>query len=272
MEYPAYAADRGASVFFGARRFSADKSLHMREYMRLTPMGTREIAIGAIVFCVSTIVLITCHRQYGSYLFLVPLIPLSLVFLWLLWFFRDPARSVPTEKGVIVSPADGTITHLDEADELEYIGGTARRCSIFLSIFSVHINRAPAAGKVEFSKFRPGDFFDARREESLVKNQNQDLGLAVAEPGMPSKMVVRQSTGAIARNIVCPVKIGDAFERGEKYGMIKFGSRTTLFLSKDAEVEWKVKIGDPVKAGETILAVVCKPGREGARSSNKETE
>lgn len=238
--------------------------------MRLTPWGAREIAIGAAIMCVSAIVLITCYRHYNSYWFLTPLVPLVAVFLWMLWFFRDPPRVVPTDPGVIVSPADGTITHVDEADEPDYIGGKARRCSIFLSIFSVHINRAPAPGKVEFTKFRPGGFFDARREESLVKNQNQDIGMACSTEGLPRKMVVRQSTGAIARNIVCPVQTGTELRRGEKYGMIKFGSRTTLFLSMDAEVEWKVKVGDPVKAGETVLAVV--KGKTAAPEKTTEQE
>jgi len=235
-------------------------------------MGAKEIIIGASVFIVSTIILVFCCKRFGTCLYLVPIIPLAIVFLWVLWFFRDPHRVVPQTPGVIVSPADGTITHLDETDEPDYIGGEARRCSIFLSIFSVHLNRAPAEGKVEFVKFRPGDFFDARREESLVKNQNQDLGIATTETGMPSKMVVRQSTGAIARNIICPVAVGAALKRGEKYGMIKFGSRTTLFLSKDADVEWKVKIGDAVKAGETVLAVVkeYKPENGGVRSDEQQ--
>ncbi len=227
--------------------------------MPLTPWGAREVGISAAVFCVGAIVFISLSRQNDSWWYLVPLAPLALMFGWVLWFFRDPPRTVPATAGVIVSPADGTVTHLDVAAEPDYIRGDAARCSIFLSIFSVHINRAPAPGRIEFIKFRPGEFFDARREESLVKNQNQDMGLAVSEPGLPGKMVVRQSTGAIARTIVCPVREGMTLRRGEKYGMIKFGSRTTLFLSRDVDIEWKVSVGDAVKAGETVLAVV-KPG------------
>lgn len=230
--------------------------------MSFTAYGTREIAIGAVLFALVSLGLALLSRAVGSPWILAGIFPAALVFGWVLWFFRDPPRTVPTGAGIIVSPADGTVTHLDEAEEPDYICGRANRCSIFLSIFSVHLNRAPAAGTVEFLKFRPGAFFDARREESLVKNQNQDLGLAVTEPGLPSKMVVRQSTGAIARNIVCPVAVGDRLERGARYGMIKFGSRTTLFLSDDVAIEWLVKIGDPVKAGETVLARVV-PGKDG---------
>ena len=224
--------------------------------MPLTPLGAKEIGISAAVFCVGSIIFISLFRHYHSYLYLIPLVPLVLVFAWVLLFFRDPPRTIPAEPGLIVSPADGTVTHLDTAPEPDYIGGEALRCSIFLSIFNVHLNRAPAPGRIEFMQFRPGAFFDARKEESLTKNQNQDIGIATSEAGLPSKMVVRQSTGAIARRIVCPVSKGMDVRRGEKYGMIKFGSRTTLFLSRDAKIEWRVKVGDPVKAGETVLAAI----------------
>ncbi len=222
--------------------------------MRFTAWGAREIAISALFFALGVLLLVVLSRRFGSALFLAPLPLLLLLFGWVLWFFRDPPRDIPQTPGCIVSPADGTVTHVDTAEEGDYIGGAALRCSIFLSIFSVHINRAPAAGTVEFVQFRPGAFHDARSEESLSKNQNQDIGLAVSEPGLPAKMVVRQSTGAIAKTIVCPVRHGDRLRRGEKYGMIKFGSRTTLFLSPDAGVEWLVKPGDAVRAGETVLA------------------
>ncbi|MCD8349132.1 MAG: phosphatidylserine decarboxylase [Planctomycetaceae bacterium] len=228
--------------------------------MRLTPLGAREVGLSAAVFCVGAIIFISLFRRYDSYLYLVPVVLLAVVFAWVLWFFRDPGRVVPTEPGVIVSPADGTVTHIDEADEPDYIGGQAQRFSIFLSIFDVHLNRSPAAGRVEFLRFRPGAFFDARTEESLAKNQNQDVGFVPTEMGMPSKMVVRQSTGAIARRIICPVEKGMELRRGEKYGMIKFGSRTTLFMAKDASVEWLVKVGDKVKAGETVIARVLPAG------------
>ena len=231
--------------------------------MPFTSWGTREILAGFIVFCLISAGSVFLFRYYQSYWLLAPIVPAVVVFAWMLWFFRDPERSVPVDARVIVSPADGTITHIDTAEEPDYIGGKALRCSIFLSIFSVHLNRAPVDGTVEFTKFRPGSFFDARREESLVKNQNQDIGLASSEPGMPSRMVVRQSTGAIARNIVCPVKVGQRLERGQRYGMIKFGSRTTLFLSPDSEIEWLVKVGDGVRAGETVLARIKTEGTGG---------
>jgi phosphatidylserine decarboxylase len=222
--------------------------------MPLTRFGAREMAIGTGAFLLSALALALAGWRFGSPLILAPLLILVPLYAWLLWFFRDPERDVPGGAGCIVSPADGVVTHVDDWNEPEFIGGPARRLSIFLSVLDVHLNRAPAAGRVAFRRFRPGAFFDARREESLTKNQNQDLGLAVEEPGLPAKMLIRQSTGAIARNIVCPAELGRRLERGERYGMIKFGSRTTLFLSRDAEVEWLVKAGDRVKAGATVVA------------------
>lgn len=224
--------------------------------MPLTPLGARELKWSVILLCLAVLILYNLYRFYGSIWFLVPIPVLLLVFAWVVWFFRDPERVVPATPGVIVSPADGTVTHIDTAMEPDYIGGEALRCSIFLSIFDVHLNRTPVVGTVEYIKARPGVFFDARREESLVKNANLDIGMKTEEPGFPSKVVVRQSAGAIARRIVCHARIGMRIARGVRYGMIKFGSRTTLFLSKDAKVEWKVKIGDKVRAGETVLAVV----------------
>ena len=223
--------------------------------MSLTSWGLREMLV-ATVACL----LMSAAIGMGASLLEMPwlrllFIPLGLVLLWVFWFFRDPSRTIPAEPGLVVSPADGVVTHLDFADEPDFIGGNAARCSIFLSVFNVHLNRAPYSGKVEFLKFRKGSFFDARLEESLTKNQNQDMGIAGDDPELPSKALVRQSTGAIARNIVCPVEPGRVLSRGERYGMIKFGSRTTLFLSPDMEIEWKVKVGDKVKAGETVLAV-----------------
>lgn len=222
--------------------------------MSLTRFGAREILIGAGAFVFLALALVMAAWRLESPAVLAPIPILALIFGWVLWFFRDPERKAPEEAGYVVSPADGVVTHLDDCEEPDFIGGRARRLSIFLSIFDVHLNRAPAAGRVIFRKSRPGAFFDARREESLAKNQNQDLGLAVEEPGLPAKMLVRQSAGAIARNIVCPVEPGRRLERGERYGMIKFGSRTTLFLSSDVEVEWLVRPGDRVRAGETAVA------------------
>lgn len=224
--------------------------------MRITSYGAKEFVICAVTFLLCFAVCLILVFQSGSNLFFLPICLLTVVFGWVVWFFRDPSRVIPVSPGLIISPADGIITHLDEADEPDFIGGKSPRCSIFLSIFDPHINRAPVSGRIEFLQFRPGSFHDARSEDSLTKNENQDVGLVPNEAGFPSKVLVRQSSGAIARRIVCQGKVGQDLTRGEQYGMIKFGSRTTLFIAPDTRIEWRVKIGDRVKAGETVLAIV----------------
>ncbi|MDR3211609.1 MAG: phosphatidylserine decarboxylase [Planctomycetota bacterium] len=229
-------------------------------FLPLTIWGAREIGLSLALLLVLAAAFGWLALAFHPALALLVLLPL-LVFGWVLWFFRHPHRVVPPGEFLLVSPADGVVTHLDQAEEPDFIGGPAWRCSIFLSIFNVHLNRAPLAGRVEYLRFRPGAFFDARREESLTKNQNQDVGLLPLETGAPARVLVRQSTGAIARRIVCPLAVGETLARGECYGMIKFGSRTTLFLPREGGVEWRVATGDRVKAGETVLAVFNRPPR-----------
>jgi len=178
----------------------------------------------------------------------------AILFLWVLWFFRDPGRTPPDGTGLLVSPADGTVTHIDRVEEPDFIQGPAWRCSIFLSVFDVHLNRAPVGGTVAYLRHQAGQFVDARREDSAHRNEFQDLGLLPDDPALGGRVLVRQTAGKIARRIVCPAKEGDRLARGERYGMIRFGSRTTVFLPASDALEWRVKVGDKVKAGETVLA------------------
>ena len=222
--------------------------------MCITRFGLREFILGTLSALLLVYSAYTAYRIYNMPILLwLSVIPVVL-WLWLLWFFRDPGRVVPAAEGLIVSPADGVVTHIDEVEEADFIGGKALRLSIFLSIFDVHLNRAPVSGEVAYVKFVSGKFFDARDNNSIDKNQRQDVGIKVTEPGLPGKIMVRQSTGAIARRIVCPVGPATKLARGEKYGMIKFGSRTTIFISSDQAINWKVKIGDRVKAGCSVIA------------------
>lgn len=186
---------------------------------------------------------------------------------WVVWFFRNPERVVPDTPDVLVAPADGVVTHVDRVESISveadgstptthpFMPGPAQRVSIFLSVFNVHANRAPLAGTVALRDYRRGEFFDARSEESHGKNERMDLGLVPDDPDAP-RCVVRQLSGLIARRIVCEAEPGTKLARGEMYGMIKFGSRTSLFVPADAKVEWQVRVGDKVKAGETVLGVI----------------
>lgn len=170
----------------------------------------------------------------------------------IVWFFRDPPRRIPIEVGLVVSPADGKVVAIDDIDDDDFVGGPAVRIGIFLSIFNVHINRAPVAGRVIGVRYKPGKYLNALRPESA--RENEQLSVRMQETAAPHRRyVVRQITGAIARRIVCWLKPGDELARGEQFGMIKLGSRTELILPRDG-VTIRTKLGDRVKAGRTVLA------------------
>jgi len=167
--------------------------------------------------------------------------------LFFLWFFRDPERRIPAGPGEIVSPADGVVT---EAEWIETAGGSRLRLSIFLNVFDVHVNRAPVAGTVKAVEYREGSFLNAMKPESVIMNEQT---LVVIDAG-GYEVSYKQIAGLLARRIVCAVKVGDRLERGQRVGMIKFGSRTDVLMPADAVP--KVKSGARVKGGSTILAVL----------------
>jgi phosphatidylserine decarboxylase len=168
-------------------------------------------------------------------------------------FFRNPRRVPPTEAGLVISPADGTITTIDTVEHDEFVGGPAVLVGIFLSVFNVHINRAPVAGRVIGLSYRRGKFLNALRPESA--RENEQLTVRMEELAAPHRrLLVRQITGAIARRIVCWAAPGDEFARGEQFGMIKLGSRTELVFPDDGSFVLQARVGDRVKAGVTVLA------------------
>jgi phosphatidylserine decarboxylase len=171
-----------------------------------------------------------------------------LLFLCTVAFFRDPERTVPAESNVIVAAADGTVMDIVEVKENEVLKVKTRRVGIFLSIFDVHTNRTPIDGRVIYCRHRPGLFLDARRQDCSEKNES--MMWAFENPRVT--IVVRQIAGAVARRIVAWAKIGDELKKGERFGMIRFGSRTELYLPLDAEV--LVKTGDHVFGGSTVIA------------------
>jgi phosphatidylserine decarboxylase len=170
-----------------------------------------------------------------------------LLALFFLWFFRDPPRKVPADPGLIVSPADGKV---DVAEWIETEGGSYLRVTIFLNVFNVHVNRVPVGGIVEAVEFRQGQFLNAIRPDSAVHNEQT---LVVIDTGS-YKVSFKQIAGLLARRIVCNLKAGDRVERGQRMGMIKFGSRTDVLIP--AEAKLRVKTGQHVVGGKTVLAVM----------------
>jgi len=176
-----------------------------------------------------------------------------LLALCFLWFFRDPERIIPTEPGVIVSPADGVVT---QSEWIETSSGSRLRLSIFLSVFDVHVNRAPVSGTVRAVEYREGEFMNAMSPTSAITNEQT---LVVIDAG-DYEISYKQIAGLLARRIICTVKVGDRVDRGQRVGMIKFGSRVDVLIPADAVP--KVGLATHVRGGSTVLAVMPQPVAE----------
>lgn len=169
-------------------------------------------------------------------------------FLYTVYFFRDPDRTSPDNPNAVVAAADGMVTDIRVVDEQEVTKTNMKRVGIFLSVLDVHTNRAPIKGKVIYSEEYEGACLDARDPEASNKNAFRTWGIQNEQV----TVVVRQLTGLIARRIVGWSKVGDSLEKGERFGMIRFGSRTEVYVSLDAEIT--TKVGDRVTGGVTIIA------------------
>lgn len=191
--------------------------------------------------------------------------PLALVvvpvLIFLFAFFRDPEREMPSEQMAVVSPADGKVSDITEIDNDPIIGGPAVRIGIFLSVFNVHVNRAPCDGKVVDVRYKHGKFINAMKHGE-ASSDNESNTIVMAEPNGTSDkpvVVIKQIVGLIARRIICTVKVGDPVKRGDRIGMIKFGSRTELTLCKSLAPTVKVQVGDTVRGASDVIAVLGNP-------------
>jgi phosphatidylserine decarboxylase len=184
----------------------------------------------------------------------------ALLIIWVLfaiftlYFFRDPTPHVPAGAGLVLSPAHGKVDVIDSVNEPLVMGGECQRISVFLSVFDVHVQNAPVTGKISFFKYSLGQFLNALKTESALHNENVLLGFEPADaPGR--KIGVRLIAGVIARRIVPFVQQGEDVTRGERISLIQFGSRADIYLPLSANV--RVKLGDRVVGGETILATIA---------------
>lgn len=190
-----------------------------------------------------------------------------IVTLWAVWFFRDPERRTPNEPGAIICGADGVVSFVGPGTpppESGVVGAEAEgltRVSIFMNIFNVHVNRAPLAGMVDRIAYKPGKFFNASLDKASEHNERLSLVLRTPSGG---RFVVVQIAGLIARRIVCRVKEGAALKAGERFGLIRFGSRVDHYLPSD--VAPSVSVGQRVVAGETVLGRVAAPASRGTRA------
>lgn len=174
-------------------------------------------------------------------------LPGAVALAFVLWFFRDPERRAPDDPEALVAPADGRVVAV-EPEAVLPDGSRGRRISVFLSVFDVHVNRSPAAGEIREVTHSPGAFFDARRAEAATQNERQVWRMDSPR----GSFFVIQIAGLIARRIVAWRRVGDRVAAGERFGMIRFGSRTDLLLPPGTEL--LARVGDRVRAGETVVA------------------
>lgn len=214
--------------------------------------GLSELIVFTLVSALAS-ALVGWLAWLGTPVWLTALLGIGVFLFWLeiVWFFRNPARAIPADPAAIVSPADGTIVELAEVDAEGFPGGRAFRVGIFLSVFNVHINRAPLSGTVTSLRFYPGRFLNALKTISARVNEQLWIDMVHDGTGMPLRLT--QISGALAHRIVCDLKNGQHLNKGDMFGMIKLGSRTELYLPTSVGFEVAVKIGDKVKGGSTVL-------------------
>lgn len=222
-----------------------DDPFRWREKIPFARWGLCELLLLSLPMLAATIALALSPWWYAAFATGVPLVLIT-------WFFRDPPRRVPGDPGLVVAPADGTVVEIEELDYDEFCGGPAVKIGIFLSIFNVHINRAPTEARCIRLKYTPGKYLNALKAASA--RENEAMSVYLEEESLPHrKLWVKQISGAIARRIVCDLKPGEVLARGAKFGMIKLGSRTELMLPREG-LDVTVKLGQKIKAGTTVLA------------------
>ena len=212
--------------------------------MRIAREGLPFIAIAAVL-ALAAILFAARRGSWPAWLLSAVMVVIAV---WVVYFFRDPERTGERGDRIVTSPADGRVVLITDVDEPAFIHGRAKRVSIFMNVFNVHVNRYPVSGTVKYVQYNPGKFLNAAVEKSSLENEQRSVGI---ESG-PYRILVRQIAGLIARRIVTYSREGERVEQGERMGLIRFGSRVDVFLPTDAEV--RVKVGDLTTAGTTTLA------------------
>ena len=240
--------------------------------MTLTHYG-KDVWLKMLAIAVILDVLVFCSALMH---FLNPLVAsvmicaITLIWLAAVSFFRDPKRKITTDPALVLSPADGTVRDIEliksesvECEELRdlFQGQDMLRVGIFLSVFSVHINRVPLAMKIKFRHYKKGAFHDARDGAAIRENEAMTIGGICEIDGVEFPIAIKQVSGAIARRIVCPVEAGDTFDKGAQYGMIKFGSRTELYLPCQG-FDIVTKIGNGVCGGTSTIARILPDAKD----------
>ena len=214
--------------------------------MNVAREGLPFIAIASAI-AVGTFGLALMRRSWPLWLAAVLL---TVIALWVAYFFRDPERTGERGDALVISPADGRIVMITDVDEPSFVHGKATRISIFMNVFNVHVNRYPVSGTVRYVHYNPGKFINAAADKASLDNEQMSVGLETRG----YRVLVRQIAGAIARRIVTYSKEGDAARQGERFGIIRFGSRVDVFVPTNSTV--RVKVGEKTAAGTTLLALL----------------
>jgi len=222
----------------------------------LTKYGRRELIISTAAFVIVVAALGWLSRAVCPWAIALGVVPLVL-WVWVLSFFRDPFRRPPDDAGMLVSPADGRVTDITPVGADSPLGAEGVRVGIFMSVFNVHVNRSPAEGTVESIEHHDGAFLDARDPAASERNESATIRMRHTRGGVQYPIVVRQIAGFIARRIVTDLTQGRKLARGERIGMVKFGSRLEMLVPRDLVGEVCVRIGDRVRAGETPLVAAA---------------
>jgi phosphatidylserine decarboxylase len=213
-----------------------------------TPIAVEGIPFILIALAIAVIVTLIAYRFLPTVAAVIIAVPLVLLTIFVTMFFRNPDRVIPPDPKAVVSPADGVVLDIVRVTEDELLGCDAVRISVFMSVWNVHVNRVPMAGRAERVVYYPGKFLVARLDKASTDNERNAL-VITNEEGV--KILVVQIAGIVARRIVCYVSEGDTLEKGRRFGLIRFGSRLDVYFPTDAVI--RVVEGEKVKAGETVL-------------------
>jgi phosphatidylserine decarboxylase len=211
----------------------------------MAPEGWPFIATGWSLTALGVWAALRCNGWWW-----VPTLVLLIVAIWLLVFFRDPVRTGPRGDDLVIAPADGRVVSVVETDEPSYLKARASRVSIFMSVFDVHVNRYPVSGTVAYRHYHAGKFLHAAAEKASLDNEQSSIGVV----GPHGPILVRQIAGLIARRIITDDQVGAQARQGARLGMIRFGSRVDVYMPVSSHATMRVRAGDRVAAGATVIA------------------
>ena len=220
---------------------------------KLTRYGLKEIAIASVCSLAGCVVALAFVKWLPWWAMVAILAPDLVVYLWVLWFFRDPERTVPQGGGLFIAPADGRIADITNIGPESELGRDGVRIGIFMNIFNVHLSRCPVDGTVESLEHRPGAFLDVRDPHASERNESTTIRLRYEHQGAEYPIVFRQIAGLVARRIVTDLVQGQSVTRGQRVGMIKFGSRLELLVPAELVSKVCVEVGQISRGAETVL-------------------